>query len=96
MAFAAGWSPCIGPLLGSILIIAGSQETVHQGVSLLAAYSVGLALPFIGIAASINLILNFLTKASRTLKMLNAVAGLLLIFMGLLLVTDRLHWLMIA
>ena len=50
MAFGAGWSPCIGPLLGSILIIAGSQETVWQGVSLLAVYSAGLALPFIALS----------------------------------------------
>jgi cytochrome c-type biogenesis protein len=96
MAFAAGWSPCIGPLLGSILIIAGGQETVRQGVLLLAAYSVGLATPFIGIAISINFILKILTRATRTLKLLNTMAGLLLIGMGLLLVTDRLHWLIPA
>lgn len=96
MAFAAGWSPCIGPLLGSILIIAGSQETVRQGVLLLAIYSAGLATPFIGIAFSINYILKFLTRAVPTLKALNTAAGVLLIGMGLLLVTDRLHWLMLA
>jgi len=96
MAFAAGWSPCIGPLLGSILIVAGSQETVHQGVLLLAIYSAGLALPFIGIAVSINYILKFLTRASATLRILNTTAGVLLIVMGLLLITDRLHWLIVA
>ncbi len=96
MAFAAGWSPCIGPLLGSILIVAGSQETVRQGVLLLAIYSAGLATPFIAIATSINYILKFLTKASATLRILNTAAGVLLIAMGLLLVTDRLHWLILA
>jgi cytochrome c-type biogenesis protein len=96
MAFAAGWSPCIGPLLGSILIIAGSQETVRQGVLLLAIYSAGLATPFIGIAVSINYILRFLTRATPKLKLLNTAAGILLIGMGLLLITDRLHWLMLT
>ena len=46
MAFGAGWTPCIGPLLGSILLIAGSQETVRQGIVLLGIYSAGLAIPF--------------------------------------------------
>ena len=96
MAFAAGWSPCIGPLLGSILIIAGSQETVRQGVFLLAIYSAGLATPFIGIAISINYILKFLTRATPKLKMMNIAAGILLIGMGILLITDRLHWLILA
>jgi cytochrome c-type biogenesis protein len=96
MAFAAGWSPCIGPLLGSILIIAGSQETVQQGVWLLTIYSAGLATPFIGIAVSINYILQFLTRVKPKLKYMNAAAGILLIGMGLLLVTDRLHWLVLA
>ncbi|MBU1162494.1 MAG: cytochrome c biogenesis protein CcdA, partial [Proteobacteria bacterium] len=57
MAFGAGWSPCIGPLLGSILIIAGSQETVWQGVILLGFYSAGLAMPFIIISIFINFLL---------------------------------------
>ncbi|MDH3956991.1 MAG: cytochrome c biogenesis CcdA family protein, partial [Desulfobacteraceae bacterium] len=59
MAFGAGWSPCIGPLLGSILIIAGSQETVWQGVLLLGIYSAGLAIPFIIISIFINFLLVF-------------------------------------
>ena len=91
MAFGAGWSPCIGPLLGSILIIAGSQETVWQGIALLAIYSSGLALPFIIISAFIHLLLIFIKKASRVLKYVNATAGILLIIVGVILLTNKLH-----
>jgi len=87
MAFGAGWSPCIGPLLGSILIIAGSQETVWQGIVLLSIYSAGLAIPFIIMSIFINLFLGFVNKASRVMKFLNPAAGILLILVGLLLVT---------
>jgi cytochrome c-type biogenesis protein len=90
MAFGAGWSPCIGPLLGSILIIAGSQETVRTGVLLLAVYSAGLALPFILISIFINFLLVFIKKAVRFIRYINAVAGVLLIIIGLLLLTDKL------
>ena len=79
MAFAAGWSPCIGPLLGSILLIAGSQETVWRGVILLAIYSAGLAIPFVMVSIFINFMLVFIKKASGALKYANIVAGIMLI-----------------
>jgi cytochrome c-type biogenesis protein len=91
MAFGAGWSPCIGPLLGSILIIAGSQETVWQGVILLGIYSAGLAIPFIIISIFINFLLTFIKKASKVLKYVNVVAGVVLIVMGLILVSNKLY-----
>jgi cytochrome c-type biogenesis protein len=91
MAFGAGWSPCIGPLLGSILIIAGSQETVRQGMVLLAIYSAGLALPFIILSVFIHLLLMVIKKASRFLQYVNAAAGILLILAGLILVTNKLY-----
>lgn len=91
MAFGAGWSPCIGPLLGSILIIAGSQETVWQGVILLGIYSAGLAIPFIIISIFINFLLIFIKKASKVLKYVNVVAGVVLIVMGLILVSNKLY-----
>jgi cytochrome c-type biogenesis protein len=91
MAFGAGWSPCIGPLLGSILIVAGSQETVWQGTVLLGIYSAGLAIPFIIMSAFINFVLIFIKKAHKTIKYINAVAGILLIVMGLFLVANKLY-----
>ncbi|MBW1616759.1 MAG: sulfite exporter TauE/SafE family protein [Deltaproteobacteria bacterium] len=89
-AFGAGWSPCIGPMLGSILIIAGSQETLWQGVRLLAIYSAGLAIPFIIIAIFINKILIFFKKAVKILKYINIAAGTILIIVGLLLLFNKL------
>ncbi len=91
MAFGVGWTPCIGPLLGSILVIAGNQQTVRQGIILLSVYSAGLAIPFIILSFIIHLIVAFVKRASRAVKYINALAGILLILMGLLLVTNKLN-----
>jgi len=90
MAFGAGWSPCIGPLLGSILILAGNQETVWEGTLLLAAYAAGLAIPFLILSVFIHFFLAIVRKTQKTIRYANAVAGILLIGMGLLLITDKL------
>ncbi|MBI9089481.1 MAG: sulfite exporter TauE/SafE family protein [Desulfobacterium sp.] len=90
MAFGAGWSPCIGPLLGSILIVAGNQETIFQGMLLLGVYSAGLALPFILISLFINRLLEIMKRATRVLMYVNKVSGILLIVLGVLLITDHL------
>ena len=89
MAFGAGWSPCIGPMLGSILFLASAQETIWSGVGLLAVYSSGLAIPFILISLSINYFLNLLNRVKRAMKIFNATAGILLIIIGIILVTDK-------
>ncbi|HKL01606.1 MAG TPA: cytochrome c biogenesis protein CcdA [Desulfotignum sp.] len=91
MAFGAGWSPCIGPLLGSILIVAGNQDTLAKGVWLLAAYSAGLALPFILMSFFITSLMEFMKKATRFITIINKAAGILLILMGLLLIFDKFH-----
>ena len=88
MAFGAGWSPCIGPLLGSILLIASSEETVWQGIELLALYSAGMAIPFILISIFINFLLEFLQRANRIIRYVNRIAGILLILVGIFLLTD--------
>lgn len=95
MAFAAGWTPCIGPILGSLLIMAQDKETVGQGVRLLCVYSLGLALPFIILSVCINYLLVFTRKANKMLRYANPVAGVLLIATGILLVTDKLKLLSI-
>jgi len=92
MAFGAGWSPCIGPLLGSILIVAGSRETIWQGIILLGIYSAGIAIPFIIISFFINYILIFLKKVVKALQYINIAAGMLLILVGLSLVTNILSF----
>ncbi|WP_319521184.1 cytochrome c biogenesis protein CcdA [uncultured Desulfosarcina sp.] len=90
MAFGAGWSPCIGPLLGSILIVAGNQDTVADGIGLLSVYAAGLAIPFLLLSIFVNSILTFIKKASWSIRYINITAGALLLVLGLLLVTDKL------
>jgi cytochrome c-type biogenesis protein len=89
MAFGAGWSPCIGPMLGSILILAGSEESVLEGIGLLTVYSAGLWIPFLLMSVFINLMLVFLKRTRRVLQFVNMAAGTLLIGLGLALVFDR-------
>ncbi len=96
MAFAAGWSPCMGPQLGSILILAGSRETLWQGAALLAVYSTGLAIPFLALSFFINYLLKFLQKARKAVRVVNIAAGILLMAMGILLLTNKLSLLMTA
>jgi cytochrome c-type biogenesis protein len=90
MAFGAGWSPCIGPLLGSILIVASNQETVANGIGLLSIYALGLAIPFLLLSFFVNSLLTIVQKASWSVKYINMTAGVLLLILGLLLVTNRL------
>jgi cytochrome c-type biogenesis protein len=92
MAFGAGWSPCIGPLLGSILIIAGSKETVMEGVLLLSVYSAGLGIPFLALSLFVGALLTFIKKATRVLKYINTTAGVILIAVGILLITNKLNF----
>jgi cytochrome c-type biogenesis protein len=91
MAFGAGWSPCIGPLLGSILIVAGNQETVGQGMGLLAVYAAGLAIPFLVLSIFIDSLITLIKKVSWSIKYINVTAGVLLLILGLLLVTNKLN-----
>ncbi len=91
MAFGAGWSPCIGPLLGSILVLASVEETIWQGILLLGVYSSGLAIPFILLSIFIDFLLAFIKKTRAALQYINLATGVLLIVLGLLLVTDQIH-----
>jgi len=95
MAFGAGWSPCIGPMLGSILIVAGSQDTILKGVFLLAVYSAGLAIPFLIMSYFINYIIEFMKRATKFIGVINKISGILLIVIGLLLIFDKLRLLAI-
>jgi cytochrome c-type biogenesis protein len=67
MAFGAGWSPCVGPLLGSILALAASQGTVGQGMLLLAIYSLGLAIPFLVLSLFAHLVLAFVKRGTKVI-----------------------------
>ncbi len=89
MAFGAGWSPCIGPMLGSILIVAGNQDTIIKGILLLSVYSAGLAIPFLLMSFFINSILEIMKRATKFIGVFNKVSGILLIVIGLLLIFDK-------
>jgi len=91
LAFAFGWTPCIGPILGAILLYASQQETVAQGVLLLSAYSLGLGLPFLGAGLAINRFFAASARIKRHMRAVEWVSGGLLVAVGLLLVTDRLN-----
>ena len=89
-AFAFGWTPCIGPILAGILGLASTQETIGQGMLLLAAYSLGLGLPFLATSLGIEPFFRFLGRFRRYLRVVEVASGLLLVAVGLLMMTDRL------
>jgi len=89
-AFAFGWTPCIGPILTTILTLAASQGTVGKGVGLLAIYSAGLAVPFLLTSLGIDRFLAFYTRFRRHLHTVEVISGILLIAIGLLVLTRRL------
>ena len=93
MAFAFGWTPCIGPILGGVLTIAGTEGEVGRGVALLVAYSLGLAVPFIVSALMLERLSSTLGAVRRHVRGLNVVAGLVLAAFGVLLVTHHVTWL---
>jgi cytochrome c-type biogenesis protein len=89
-AFAFGWSPCVGPILGGILTLAGGRDTVYEGMVLLAVYSVGLALPFLVAGWSVDAFFRALGRMKRHLRGVEVAAGVLLIAVGVLVATNRL------
>lgn len=89
-AFAAGWTPCVGPILGSILTMAGSSGSVGRGALLLLVYSLGLGVPFIAVAVLFGRLSGVLRWFSRHALQINRVAGVLLIAVGVLILTGRL------
>jgi len=90
MAFAAGWTPCVGPILGSILALAASTGSVGQGALLLLAYSLGLAVPFVLVAILFSKLRGSLRWFSRHALVINRVAGVFLIVLGGLIFFGRL------
>ncbi len=83
-AFSAGWSPCIGPILASILFLASQAGTAAAGAGLLAVYSAGLALPFLAVAVSMRWFLGLLPRLGRTMAAVRTASGALLVGVGLM------------
>jgi cytochrome c-type biogenesis protein len=92
-AFAFGWTPCIGPILGAVLLIAGAQETAWQGVLLLVAYSAGLAIPFLLTALGVSQFMNFYQRFRKHLHAVEVFSGVLLLVVGSLVFTNHFIWL---
>jgi len=88
VTFAIGWTPCVGPILGSILTLAGTAETVRTGIGLLLAYSAGLALPFFLSSLALGGFLKFFKRYRAVMPVVERVAGGLLVLVGLLVVTN--------
>lgn len=89
LAFAFGWTPCIGPILGAILSIAASEANVARGTTLLAAYAVGLGLPFLLVAAYFPRLTGLMAWMKRHMERIERVMGLLLWTVGLLMLTGK-------
>ena len=89
IVFAAGWTPCIGPILGSILSLAATEGAVLFGIQLLLVYSIGLGIPFLITSLALNTFLHHLPKVTRHMRIITTLSGAILIFIGILLVSDR-------
>ncbi len=91
LAFAFGWTPCIGPILGSVLSVAASSDSVYFGIWLLLTYSAGLGVPFLLAAAGIGYFLKFLVRIRSYIRPIEIFTGLLLILFGVLILTNRMQ-----
>jgi len=90
--FGFGWSPCIGPILGTVLTLAGSRDTVFEGITLLAVYSAGLGVPFLLAGWSIDHFFRAFARIKKHFRTLEIVSGAMLIGVGVLLVSNQLAW----
>jgi cytochrome c-type biogenesis protein len=93
MAFALGWTPCIGPILGAVLTLAQREATLGRGVALLFAYSIGLGVPFVYTGLAFGRMTSLFSWVRRHFRVVNLLSGLALMVFGVLLLTDNVTWL---
>ena len=91
MAFAFGWTPCIGPILGSILVLAATEESVNRGILLLIFYSIGLAVPFVLSGYLIQKFLIFSKNFKKNINLVSKSGGIILLITGILILTNQLQ-----
>ncbi len=91
MAFAFGWTPCIGPILGSILVLASTEENINKGILLLSFYSLGLAIPFVLSGYLIQKFLIFSKNFRKNINLVSKVGGSILLITGILILTNQLQ-----
>ncbi len=100
LAFAFGWTPCVGPVLAAILFVAGSEDSVTYGTSLLAVYSAGLGIPFLLAALAVKPFMGFMKKFRRHMQTLERIIGVLLVLTGTMFLTgtfsELAYWLLEA
>lgn len=89
ITFAAGWTPCIGPILASILMVAAVESTVYRGIILLLAYSLGLGIPFFLSALAIHRFLELFNRFKKYIRLFEIITGIFLIIVGILIFFDR-------
>ena len=89
-AFALGWTPCIGPILGSILTLASTQETVTKGILLLALYSLGLAVPFVACSLAIGVFLRVYSRVRGYFRFISLASGAVVVIVGILILSGNL------
>jgi cytochrome c-type biogenesis protein len=93
MAFAFGWSPCIGPALAAVLSLAADQQTLVRGELLLLCYSLGLGVPFVVAGVAFGRMAGVFAWVKRHYRVVNLVSGLVLVAFGVLLLTNSIHYL---
>ena len=91
MAFAFGWTPCIGPILGSILVLASTEESLGRGILLLSFYSIGLAIPFILSGYLMQKFLIFSKNFKSNINKVSKIGGIILLITGILIITNQLQ-----
>lgn len=91
MAFATGWTPCIGPILSSILIYAASMDTINKGILLLVIYSLGLAVPFMLTALALDTLSEYIHRFSKYMSAISVISGILLVIMGIMVFTNKVN-----
>lgn len=92
LAFAFGWTPCIGPVLATVLAVAASEDSVARGVQLLFVYSLGLGVPFVLAAIAIRPFLSFLQRIKKHLILVERIMGLMLVITGIMFLTGTMAW----
>jgi len=92
-SFALAWTPCLGPVLGGILMLAFNSSTAWEGAGLLAVYSLGLGLPFLALGLAFSTFIPWLKKIKRYSRLIYVISGVILIIIGVLILTGNLDWL---
>jgi cytochrome c-type biogenesis protein len=90
VAFSAGWTPCIGPILATILMVAATENTIYRGISLLLAYSMGLAIPFFLSSLALHQFLVLFARFKKYIRLMEIVTGVFLMAVGILIFTNSL------